>query len=295
MRAGKSCKLGHSDVRSAFRNLGIRKSQWRFLLMKARSPLDGKWYYFVDKCLPFGASISCAHFQKVSNVIAHVVKAKTRKDLVNYLDNFLFVALIAIACNRQLETFLQVCSEINFPVSDEKTFWAATSMIFLGLLINTVTRTVSILVEKILKAKQLIETMLSKASKKITVNQLQKLCGFLNFLCRSVLPGRAFTQRLYANLGGINTKTILKPHHHLRITAEMRADLQTWLIFLKHLTMYCRQFMDFDKTWNAEEISFYSDASRSKILGFGAICETSWMAESGRLITLLITSLALSI
>ena len=54
--------IGKSDMRSAFRNLGMKKSQFSLLVMKAKSPLDGKIYFFIDKCLPFGASISCAHF-----------------------------------------------------------------------------------------------------------------------------------------------------------------------------------------------------------------------------------------
>ena len=73
LRAGKSCKISKSDMRSAFRNLGMKKSHWRFLVMKAQSPLDEKIYYFIDKCLPFGSSISCAHFQAFSNAIAHIV------------------------------------------------------------------------------------------------------------------------------------------------------------------------------------------------------------------------------
>ena len=32
------------------------------------------------------------------------------------------------------------------------------------------------------------------AQRKITVLQLQKICGFLNFLGRAIIPGRAFTR-----------------------------------------------------------------------------------------------------
>ena len=90
--------------------------------MKARSLLDGLWYYFVDKCLAFGASISCSHFQKFSDAIAHVIRHKTGKDLVNYLDDYLFVALLALICNNQMRTFLQVCDFNNFPVSLKRHF-----------------------------------------------------------------------------------------------------------------------------------------------------------------------------
>ena len=49
---GRGCHIAKSDMKSAFRNLGIKKKYWKFLIMKAKSPLDGKIYYFVDKCLP---------------------------------------------------------------------------------------------------------------------------------------------------------------------------------------------------------------------------------------------------
>ena len=101
-------------MRSAFCNLGVKKGQWHYLIMKAKSPIDNQWYYFVDKCLPFGAAISCTLFQSFSDAIAHLVKFRTLQDLVNYLDDFLFVALLLSACNDQLKVFLDICSEINF-------------------------------------------------------------------------------------------------------------------------------------------------------------------------------------
>ena len=45
--------------------------------------------------------------------------------------------------------FLQICNKINFPVALEKTFWGATQLIFLGLLIDTVRQLICIPVEKI--------------------------------------------------------------------------------------------------------------------------------------------------
>ena len=144
-------------------------------------------------------------------------------------------------------------------------------MTFLGLLINTINQCVSIPIEKIRKAKQLINDVLQKKSKKLTLNQLQKICGFLNFLGKCVIPGRAFTRRLYAYTANTN----LKPHHHIRIKAEMRADLTMWLAFIEHPTVFSRPFLDFSKTLIADEVDMYSDASGR--LGMGALCQKDWM------------------
>ena len=57
IREGKNCRIANSDMKSAFRNLGIKIAHWKYLVMKAESPLDGKTYYFADKC-QFPAPIS---------------------------------------------------------------------------------------------------------------------------------------------------------------------------------------------------------------------------------------------
>ena len=64
--------------------------------MKARHPITKKLWYFIDKCLPFGSSISCAHFQSLSDALAYLAEHRIGLTMVitNYLDDFLFVALI---------------------------------------------------------------------------------------------------------------------------------------------------------------------------------------------------------
>ena len=122
LAAGKGAAAAKSDYSAAFRHLGIHPDHWKYLVMKARSPFDGLFYYFVDKCLPFGASISCAHFQAFSDSVAHIFKFKTGEETVNYLDDYFFVALFKLFCDSQVQEFLNICKQINFPVSAEKNF-----------------------------------------------------------------------------------------------------------------------------------------------------------------------------
>ena len=122
---------GKSDLKSAFRVLGLSPEDFWLLIMKARHPDTGKMFYFVDKCLPFGHSISCSLFQDFSDALAHLVKylirIKTKAEntaLTNYLDDFLFASLLKELTNRIISIFLEMCQEINLPVSLEKTEWA---------------------------------------------------------------------------------------------------------------------------------------------------------------------------
>ena len=117
--------------------------------MFAHHPVTNKKYFFVDKYLPFGSSISCSHFQRFSNSIAHLFKFVMNKDTDNYLDDFLFTALLKAMCDGQVQVFLDIFKSINFPAVLDKTFLGTQVIMFLGILINTITQTVSVPSEKI--------------------------------------------------------------------------------------------------------------------------------------------------
>ena len=196
--AGEGCHCTKSDMSMAFRNIPMNRKSWRYLILKCEHPVTKKVYYFVDKCLPFGASISCAIFQDVSVSVAWLVHSRTGEPSANYLDDYFFAAFKKLLCDNQVEEFLQLCSIINFPVSLEKTVWGTTLLVFLGLLIDTVNQVIAIRMDKIQRALDMIEFFLSKRNGSVTVHQIQKLTGFLNFLCKCIVPGRAFVRRLYA-------------------------------------------------------------------------------------------------
>ena len=266
-----TCVFAKTDLVSTFRNLGIRPQDWPLLTMKAENPDDGKVYFFIDKCLPFGHTISCALFQKVSDALEHICRVMTSHEAVNYLNDFLFIDVNTFTCNSQMQVFLGICIDIGFPVSEEKTHWATDCLAFLGLLIDSIKRLVCVPIEKITKARNLINYCLDRRSRKITLLELQRIAGYLNFLCRVIVPGRPFTRRLY-----YACKNLQKPYHHTNLTGELKKDLRMWLDFLNHPTVYCRPFLDFDNAIRADQIDMYTDASRNFDLGAGDVCQKSW-------------------
>ena len=241
------------------------------MILKAESPIDGKIYFFVDKCLPFGHSISCAIFQEISDGITHIVQCKLSKRLINYLDDYFFVATLRSQCDRQISVFLSVCKQVGMPVSMEKTFWSDEIMTSLLFLINGRKHLVMVPLDKLAKANEIFDKMLTKGKRKTTVLRLQQICGFLNFLCRCVVLGRAFTRRLY-NL--IPAK--MKPHHHIKINQEMRMDLAMWKEFLSHAIVFCRNFSVFSHAKEATEIDLFSDTSHNFNLGCGGYYKNQW-------------------
>ena len=282
LQEGNSPFAGKSDLSAAFRQAPLSVDQFCWLVMKARSPFDGKIYWFMDKCLPFGSSISCSLYQKISDSLAHVMQYRSNGKIpVNYLDDFLFIAMLKCLCDGQVQMFIDLCKQIGLPVAMEKTEWSSEIITFLGLLLNLRNHTISLPVEKIEKARAMIDLFLKH--KKVTIHTVQQLCGYLNFLCKAIVPGRSFTTRLYAPLK-IKDKNgeLLKQHHHVKITTEMKLDLALWRTFLESPDAYSRPFIDMTGKLNAKELSWYTDSAKNGKLGFGGFCvKKTGCLESG--------------
>ena len=270
VKVGRGCYIAKSDMKSTFRNVPIKHEHWCRLVLYAHHPVTNQKFYFADKCLPFGASISCSHFQHFSDSVAHIFKWKTGDDTNNYWDDFLFAALLKALCNGHVEIFLDLCKTINFSVALDKTNWGTQVFVFLGFLINMILQMVSIPETKCNKAIVHINSILAK--RKVMVLQMQKITGLLNFFCRAIVPGRAFTRHFYAKLANPD----LKQHYHLKVDSEMRRDLTMWLSFLSAPESVSRPFMDFSKLLIAEEMNFFTDASGAADKGFGCVFADHW-------------------
>ena len=270
--------FGKTDLVSTFRILPIKPGQRNLLLMRAKHPVTQVMYYFIDKCLPFGSSISCAHFQCFSDALAEILVAKMNVSVINYLDNFLFISESRLVCDHLITQFILLCNHLGCLVLEEKTEKANSQMIFLGILLDGKRLCLSITDEKRTKAINALKLVINK--KKITVKTVQKLTGLLNFLQRAVVPGRTFTRRMYDKLR-IKDKNgkILKQHHHVCLDAGFREDCSIWLKFLTSNTnasLY-RPFVDFSVELYATTLAFYADVSLNKNFGFGAVFRNRWI------------------
>ena len=178
------CYLSKTDVQSAFRLVPLSPDQYYLLILKAENPLDGKTYFFADKNLPFGSSISCSHFQRFSNAVRHVLEFQTQRTfaVTNYLDDFLFVEKTRMKCNQLVRTFLTICEYLGIPIAEEKTVWACDELIFLGILLDGKTFRMIVPEEKRIRALNICQMLLHKRT--VTIRDLQSFVGLLNFLNR---------------------------------------------------------------------------------------------------------------
>lgn len=260
---GQNTLLAKSDVKSAFRLLCIAPEDFDQLGFQF---LDK--YYF-DKCMPFGCSISCATFEKFAKFLEFAIKRRSTAGLIiHFLDDFLMAGKHGTAdCQVMLDHFTQCLNELSVPIASEKTEGPTTCIIFLGLEINSIEMTVRIPKEKL---RELIDKILVVLKKeKTTLRSMQSLIGSLNFACRAVIPGRPFCRRLINSICGLTS-----PHHHLRITKDIRKDLEMWQTFLKHFNGVS---VFHNSNWLTNiDVELYTDSAAGLGLGCAAYFAGKW-------------------
>ena len=141
---GSHCYMAKSDIKSAFRIIPIHPDDHHLLGMK----WHGQYYY--DRCLPMGASSSCAIFEKFSTALQWITE-KLIKDcyVVHVLDDFLFIGETYQQCQLALKTFLFICEDIGVPIAPEKKFFPSMIMQFLGIDLDTINMQFSIPSDKV--------------------------------------------------------------------------------------------------------------------------------------------------
>ena len=259
---GHNCKLFKADIKSAYRIIPIKPSDFELL------GFTFEGYFYFDKALPFGASISCITFERFARFLEFSVKLNlTSAKLLHYLDDFLGGDISEVACSNALQIFRNTMSELGVPLAEEKTEGPTNILTFLGLQLDTTRMQVRIPDNKVQEVVQKIDEVLS--NKKTTLKKMQSLIGSLNFCCRAIVIGRPFIRRLIDSICGLT-----KPFHHIRIKKDIRLDLIMWLKFLKQFNGIS---VFHDRFWvSNEDFQLFSDSAGGENLAFGLYFQGHW-------------------
>lgn len=260
-KLGKNCLLAKTDIASAFRILPVHPDDHELLGIQ----FNGDFYY--DKCLPMGCSISCSIFETFSTALQWIACTKFGvPTMLHILDDFLFLGPPdSSICKLALHQFMSMCDVLGVPIKGEKTEGPSTTLIFLGIELDTVNMEARLPEEKIVKIQNALHS--AKRRKKMTLRELQSLIGLLNFACCVVVPGRAFLRRLIALTRGVS-----KPHFRIRMNSQARLDLNAWCEFIDNFN---GKSMFINDDWqNSHKLNLYTDAAGK--FGYGAVFGTKW-------------------
>ena len=151
------------------------------------------------------------------------------------------------------------------PLAPEKVEGQSTSIVFLGIELDSKSLTARLPADKLSRLQALVKEWGDRKS--CTKRELLSLIGVLQHTSSVVRFGRCFLHHMI-NL----STTVTKLHHHIRLNREFRSDLQWWSLLAPKWNGLC-----FLRPMGraVADVTVYSDASGA--WGFGAFAGNVWL------------------
>ena len=96
--------------------------------------------YFIDQSVPFGYRHGSVFFERMADSIRHIMKQHGFHYLYNYVDDLIYCGLPS-KIQQPFYTLLKLLTQLGLDINLKKLLAPCTSLVCLGILINTETRT----------------------------------------------------------------------------------------------------------------------------------------------------------
>ena len=187
---GAGSLLFKKDISRAYRQIFTCPHSWN------KTGYSWRGRIYIDIVEVFGLRSSAMAMQRTTNSITHMFRVYGYS-CVNYVDDFGGVEFPSKA-RGAFRVLGLLLDSLNLKENIKKACAPATRMIFLGIMIDTVSMTLSIPAAKLAAAQELLRAWLHRDT--ATRKQLQSLLGTLNHIAACVRPGRTFLNRMLNTL-----------------------------------------------------------------------------------------------
>lgn len=149
---GKGTQLVKLDIKDAYRIVPVHPADYHLLGVAWRGNI------YVDRALPFGLRSAPKIFSAITDFIAWVLAYEGVRHQLHYLDDFLFLAPPNSPQGREvLSLTLQPFEKVGIPIATHKTEGPATTLVFLGILIDTDNFELRLPADKLLRLQQALQ------------------------------------------------------------------------------------------------------------------------------------------
>ena len=251
------------DLKSAFLSCPVQVKD-HHLLGFSWKDADGNVQYYQFKVLCFGLKMSPKAFDRCATALHYMmVQRGASPTLLHYLDDYCCIAGSKEEAQKSLNVMIETAILAGFQVQESKTEGPARAIEFLGIMLDTPNKQLSISETRMREIYQLIGTWVHRNT--CTKRQILSLIGKLSFSARVVRDGRKFVRRLIET-----SKKARNLHHTLKLTSQCKADLRWWdkCLATHNGTTWMQHEWD-----NKDVMVMYTDASD---LAVAAVFERSW-------------------
>ena len=221
LQLGEGSYLAKIDIQHAFRNIPVNPEDRIYLGMSWRGDL------YIDTVLPFGLRSAPKIINAIADAAEWILLHTGVTNLMHYLDDFLTIGSPrSTECRENLQAITATCQKLGLPLKEEKVEGPATSLIFLGIQLDTLSMEMRLPDAKLKELQDLLVAWSTKRA--VKKRDLLSLIGKLSHAAKIILPGRIFLRRM------IDTASKAKQlDHWVHLTADFRSDLAWWCCFIK--------------------------------------------------------------
>ncbi|KAJ1022693.1 hypothetical protein NDA18_005031 [Ustilago nuda] len=221
--------LWKADLEDAFRHVIVAESDARLMGIH----FDG--VYYQECALAFGARSSPFIFNLFAEflhwLLAFALRSVTacsplsHSGISHYLDDFYGASDATADPATPVQLLSLTAAALGFKISAKKTWWAATRLEILGIELDTVAQTASIIPQRRSRILQLCLHIVARG--RASLLELQQVAGHLQFVTRVAPHGPAFLRRIYDAV-----RAHFKAPFGRRISKNTRAELLWWVATL---------------------------------------------------------------
>ena len=216
-KLGPSAEIFTVDISRAFRHIRIDPGDIDLLGLQHRDKL------YLDLSLPFRYRLGAFFFSKISDAVRYIMNKNGHNALMNYIDDLIYCGLPS-NIGYSYQFLLNLLQELGLDISAKKLCPLGTKVICLGIMFDTVNRSISIPDHKLQEICQTCDAWSDKTI--VTKNELQSSFGLLLYITKCVRPARYFLNRMLQ---------LLRDSHNdqnICLTAAFFKDLKWFQVFL---------------------------------------------------------------
>ncbi|KAL9972505.1 hypothetical protein ACROYT_G018824 [Oculina patagonica] len=213
---GPGCHLFKRDLSRAYRQLRVDPRDYNYLGFRHNG------FLYFDIAPPFGLRSAAMMCQRTTSAVTYMFGA-LGFNCTNYIDVF-GGAEISAKSAAAFDTLGTLLSDLGLQSSPDKDSPPATSMVFLGVLFDTLDMSMRVTPDRL--SDLLSQCQATLLQQTITIANLRSLLGVMSFVTACVRPARIFMNGL---LNALRSSYTSRPCH---ISDDLKSDLHWWCTFL---------------------------------------------------------------
>ena len=213
--------MAKCDLKWAYRSMPIKPDHYQLTGLQWTFKGDRTPTTLMDTAFPFGARKSPAFFNRITKAVKRMMIRRGYNCTV-FLDDFLLYEQTFEKCKTALSVLITLLRSLGFRINWRKVNDPCKRLVFLGIEIDIESGMLKLDPEKQDNLVKLIKDIANR--KRISKHKLQVLGGKCTWASNVIRHARAHMNSFFHAVRRLNHND-----HKMRLTTELRTDLQWWV------------------------------------------------------------------